>query len=251
MGIKIEFNDIKLHEIIKIEKIDTTIMSNRSNISNVIPIRHGSFYNGHRFEEKKFTLSCGIVAKNIKEHNNTITELSEILNVTKPVKFKINDSNIVYYVVPTGESAIDKKTKCVSKFNIEFICHDAFGYDENYAGVVGSNKTFDFKQLGTLGSLPRFGFTFSQDSTFLYLTNSKKESILIGTPKNEQIPTKPIQTTLVDNDCSDSSKFTNGGNVVVSDNRLTGGTYGVGVNGSAIVAKSFGNATDKKWNGTT
>lgn len=251
MGIKVEFDNNQLHELIKIEKINTSITPSRDNYSKVIPTSNGSFYTGYRYQEKKFSISCGIVAKDINEYNEKILKLSKILNVEKPKKLKINDSNIIYYAIPNGDNMLEKFRVGIAKFDLEFICFDALGYDEHYTGLTSVNKTFNFTDMGTMSSLPIFGFTFKKDSTFIYLTNEKKQTLLIGTPKDEQLPTKPLNMTVVSNDCTDSSTFTDGGNVVVSDNRLTDGTYGVGNLGRSIVATSYGTETPKKWNGAT
>ena len=250
MGYKLEYAGIKLHEIIQINKINTSILPSRENFSKVIPINDGSYYNGYRYSERIISVEINIPTKTRRDFNETIQKLADVLNVKSPSRLVIDDSNIVYYAVIEGDTDIDKIFKSGSA-TLKFICHSPVGYDKNYSGITMNDKTFSFTDMGTYSSYPVFGFKFTKPSTFLFLTNNKGESLMVGQQYDATLPTKPSTSMLVDDDCQDSSTFTNGGNNVVSANRVVDGNYGVGNNGLSIVATSYGDNVEGKWVGPT
>lgn len=251
MGYKLEYAGIKLHEIIQINKINTSILPSRENFSKVIPINDGSYYNGYRYSERIISVEINIPTKTRKDFNDIVQKLAYILNVKSPSRLIIDDSNIVYYAVIDGDTDISKLFKSGSA-TLNFVCHDPVGYDKKYSGIIMNNdKMFKFTNMGTYNSYPILGFTFTKPSTFIYLTNENGESLMVGSQKDDTAPSVQETTTVVNDYCDDSSSFTQGGNITVSDNRIVSGNYGVGNNGLSIVATSYGTDVENKWTGPT
>lgn len=251
MGYKLEYAGIKLHEIIQINKINTSILPSRENFSKVIPINDGSHYNGYRYSERIISVEINIPTKTRKDFNDIVQKLAYILNVKSPSRLIIDDSNIVYYAVIDGDTDISKLFKSGSA-TLNFVCHDPVGYDRNYSGIMmDANKRFNFTDMGTYNSYPILRFTFTKPSTFIYLTNENGESLMVGSQKNDTVSSVRENITVVNDYCTDSSAFTQGGNITVSDNRIVSGNYGVGNNGNSIVATSYGTDIENKWVGPT
>lgn len=249
---RLEFAGTKLHEIVQISKINNSILPSRENFTRSTPSHNGSIYAGFKYGERIISVDIGIPTTNREDLGEAVYRLAYALDVKSPSKLVINDSDIVYYAVPDGSTDLNRLFH-TGTATINFVCHDPLGYQDGWSGCIMSydDKTFLFDDMGTYSSYPVFGFKFFKPSSFIYLTNEKSESILIGNPKNNTVETVPYKPVIVGDDCTDSSTFTDGGNVTVSNNRVVDGNYGVGNNGNSIVATSYGTDVDKKWVGTT
>lgn len=250
MGYKLEYAGFKLHDIVKINKISTSILPSRENFSKTIPVNDGSFYSGYRYSEREIEVDIGIPTKSKKEYNDVVKKLSYILDVKSPSRLIIDESDISYYAVISGETQLEKSFQTGS-VKLKFLCHDPVGYNKDYTGLKMEGKEFLFEDMGTYSSYPIFGFNFTKPSTFLFLTNENGESLMVGSKFDATIPSKPSTNVPVDDNCQDSSTFLYGGNSIISDNRAVDGNYGVGNGGRSIVATSYGNDVSNKWVGPT
>jgi predicted phage tail component-like protein len=247
----LEFAKVKLHEIVKISKINTSILPPRSNFTKSTPMNNGSIYVGYKYGERLFSVDINIPSKSKEELEKTVRELAYVLDVKKPSSLIINNSNIVYYAVVEGDTDLSKLYTTGSA-TIKFVCYDPMGYDKDYTCIEMDNNTFRFNDMGTYNSYPVVGLTFSKPSSFAYLVNEKGQALLVGQTKDntnsETIQENPI---VLSDACTDSSLFTSGGLNTVSDNRVVGGNYGVGNAGNSIVATSYGTDVENKWIGPT
>ena len=250
MGYKLEYAGINLHEIVQISKINTSILPPRENFTKIIPINDGSRYNGYRYSDREISVEINMPTTTDYDYNYLKQRLAYVLNVKSPSRLIINDSDIIYYAVVDGDTNINKLFKTGSA-TLKFICHDPIGYSKYYDGTLMSNKTFRFNNMGTYSSYPVLGFTFTKPSTFIFMTNENGESLMVGAKKDDTIATIAESERVVDDYCTDSSNFTSGGNVTVSNNRVVSGNYGVGNNGNSIVATSYGSDVENKWVGPT
>ncbi|HJF34502.1 MAG TPA: phage tail family protein [Clostridium perfringens] len=248
---KVEFAGVKLHDIVHISRIATSILPKRNNFSIETPSANGSSYSGFRYGERIFHIEIGIKSRTAKDFNEIKSNLANALNINIPSKLIINDSDIIYYAVIDGDTDINKLFQ-FGKSTLTFICYDPMGYSKYYiSNIMDTNKNFIFSNMGTYNSYPIIGFEFSKPSSFVYLANENKESVLIGRIKDNTVETIQNKSLVIDDDCTDSSVFTNGGNVTVSDNRVVSGAYGVGNYGASIVATNYGPDVQNKWIGPT
>ena len=251
MGYKIEFAGTKLHEIVQISKVNISVLPSRENFVRSIPAYNGSILSGFKYAERIISVDINIPTKTREDFHSVVYRLAYALDVANPSKLIINDSDIVYYAVVDGSTDITRLQN-TGTTTVTFICHDPLGYDNKYSSsVMDSSNTFRFTDMGTYSSYPILGFKFTKPSTFLYLTNEKSEVMMIGSKTDSTTQTVTYNSTQINDDCTDSSTFTNGGNVTVSDNRVVGGNYGVGNDGHSIVATSYGTDVTNKWTGTT
>ena len=251
MGYKIEFAGTKLHEIVQISKVNISVLPSRENFTRSIPAYNGSILSGFKYSERIISVDISIPTVTRNDFSNVVQKLAYALDVSNPSKLIINNSNIVYYAVLDGDTDINKLYN-TGTTTINFVCHDPIGYENAYTGtMMDSSKIFRFTDMGTYNSYPILGFKFSKPSTFLYLTNEKSEVMMIGSKNNGTIQTVPENNIIVSDNCTNSSTFTNGGNVTVSDNRVVGGNFGVGNSGNSIVATNYGTDVKNKWTGTT
>ena len=251
MSNKIEFANIKLHEIVQINKINSSVLPNRKNFIRDIPSNNGSIFAGFKYEERMFSVDISIPTTTKRDFNEVVQNLAYALDVKNPSRLVINDSDIVYYAVVDGSTDITKLYNTGST-TINFICHDPIGYKNIYNSIsMDSSKTFRFSDMGTYNSYPVLGFKFSKPSSFIYLVNDKSEVIMVGSENDSTLPSVPENEILINDNCTNSATFTNGGNITVSDNRVVKGNYGVGNYGTSIVATSYGEDVAKKWVGPT
>ena len=249
MAYEVFYAGLPLHDYFTILNVNRELIPSRSNFTKDIPGSHGQYYTGFKYNEKKITLECYFKAKSKEEHIEKIYSTSNILNVTSPSQLIISDNPTrCSYAIPNGNIEISK-LRYNGKFTIEFICYDPLDYSIYYSSEKMTNKEYRFTDMGTEKSYPIFGFKFTKPSTFLFLTNEKGESLMVGQQYDSTKPTKPSTSILVDDDCQNSSTFTQGGNNVVSANRVVDGNYGVGNNGLSIVATSYGENVEGKWVG--
>ena len=248
---KLEFAKVKLHEIVKISKINSSILPPRNNFVKNTPISNGSIYVGYRYGDRVFSVEIGIPSKSKEQLNEIVGQLAYALDVKKPSSLIINDSDIFYYAVVDGDTDLSK-LYTTGKATIKFICYDPIGYSKNYTCIEKDNNIFRFRDMGTYNSYPIVGLTFSKPSSFVYLVNEKGETLLVGKTKDntnsEVVQENPI---ILSDTCQDSSLFTNGGLNTVSDNRTVDGNYGVGNAGNSILATSYGTDVTNKWVGPT
>ncbi len=251
MGCKVKFAGINLNDYFTILDINTGLMPDRTNYKKDITKYNGSFYTGYKFTERRITLNCLIRCNNRKEHEYKIQQIADILNVKNPSQLIIVDNDKCFYAVPDGKIDLNK-IRYNATFYIEFICHDPLKYNINYDSIMmDSNNNFRFNDVGTYNSYPILGFEFSKPSSFVYLVNENKESLLVGKIKDDTVKTIQEKNLIIDDYCTDSSTFTLGGNITISDNRVVSGNYGVGNNGNSIVATTYGSDIDNKWVGPT
>ena len=249
---KLRYADIDLHELVTISKIHNSILPPRDNFSKVVPVNNGSLYSGYRYGERVIKVEIGIPTINSRKLEEVIYKLSYALNVDCPSQLILDDDNKIYYAVIDGSTDIERLMN-TGKTTLNFICHDPVAYDKKYTSAMMTTDmlSFNFNDMGTYSSYPIIGFEFNKPSTFIYLTRENGEALMVGSIKDDTIPTKPESLRLIDDSCEDSSTFTDGGNVTVSDNRIVDGNYGVGLDGSAIIATSYGSDISGKWVGPT
>lgn len=252
MRYKVEFAGTNLHEIVQISRVNTSILPTRENFSRNTTSYNGSIYAGFKYEERIISIDIGIPATSRKNYAEVAQELAYALDVKSPSKLKINESDIIYYAVVDGSTDVSKLFQ-TGKATINFICHDPLGYQENYSSLVMENrtKTFKFLDMGTYNSYPIIGCKFSKPSTFVYLANENSEALMVGSPRDNTVGSVTYNPTIVDDNCTNSSTFTAGGNVTVANNRVVDGNYGVNNNGNSIVATNYGTDVQDKWVGPT
>ncbi|WP_286149578.1 MULTISPECIES: distal tail protein Dit [Bacillota] len=251
MGYKVKFAGSNLHEYFTILSIKKDLMPQRTNYKKEVDNYNGSFYKGYKFLDRKITLNCLVHCKNRKEHEFKVQQIADILNVKNPSQLIVEDEDKCFYAIPDGKIDLNKIIYNAT-FSIEFLCTDPLKYDINYTSIMMNlYNNFRFNDMGTYNSYPILGFEFSKPSSFVYLANENKESLLIGKIKDDTVETIQDKSLLIDDYCTDSSTFTLGGNVTVSDNRVVSGAYGVGNNGNSIVATSYGSDIENKWTGPT
>lgn len=247
----VRFAGILLNDYVKIGKIKNSILPSRDNFSKVVPLNNGSMYNGHRYEEREISVEIGLNTVNLADYNKLVRKLASLLHTDNPSQLIIDEGKTTYYAVLDGNTDLEKVIH-TGKTTLKFICHDPLEYDLQYSSIMmDKQRTFRFNNMGTYNSYPILGFKFTKPTSFIFLTNEIGEALMVGTRKNETLPSEPERLRLIDDYCRDSSTFTNGGNTTVSDNRVVAGNYGVGNSGESIVATSYGNDVEGKWTGPT
>ena len=249
---KVNFNNIDLDNYFDILKISKSILPEKVNFTRETSASNGLIFSGSKYNPKIITLDCVVYADNNIELSKKLEEIAYILDSNSTSKLFLSNEPHKYYYASINNTSDIEQVRYNGKFSITFICFNPMGYDKNYSSsIMGSDKTFRFSDMGTYNSYPIFGFKFTKPSSFIYLTNEKGEAILVGSEKDSTLPNKPETSLIVDDNCQDSSTFTQGGNNVVSANRVVDGNYGVGNNGLSIVATSYGDNVEGKWVGPT
>ncbi len=137
------------------------------------------------------------------------------------------------------------------KAKLEFICHDPYLYSLENKVFSAENKLVTIENEGNAETYPYLSINFFNPACFFQATNTKGETILIGTRPDIDKPSVSDKAVGLKDDCTTTSNWQNSGNVVDSNREVTG-TASVGMNGSAIICNNFGSSnasSGANWHG--
>lgn len=250
MAYNVTFANVDLTEYCKVLNVKRDIMPKRVNFSKEIPTMNGSYYTGYKYDTRKIELEIGIIADNRVELRQKIRKLADVLNVKSPSVLEINDEPDIYcYAIPDGETDYEKLFN-TTKTTITFLCHDPFYYSKEwYSFEPDSNNIINLKNNGTIETDLHLNVDFNKSACFFQCTNVYGETVLIGKPKKTTKSTTASSNIIVNDNCTDSTNFTALANSLLDNNREATGHYGVGYNGTGIIATNYGTETENKWHG--
>lgn len=235
-----------------ISKVDREILPSRENFSKSIPTMNGSYYTGYRYGERSITIEVNFVSPTKEELEKKLRAFADLLDVDVPKKLTINDEPDIYYLaVPDGSFDISKPSKLTATVSIGFVCHNPLKFSNDWKSFVPANKgIITFENKGTTETDMVIDADFNKDACFFQVTNPKGETVLVGKPKDETKPVSPITDIMLDDNCQSSTVFSALAESLLDNNRTTGGQFGVGLNGEAIVCTNYGSPADGVWGGT-
>lgn len=252
MSYTVNFANVRLNDYCKVLNVSRSVLPPRNNFSKKIPTMMGSYYTGFQYGEREITLEVCIVAKNLIEYNKKIRALASVLDVKNPSRLIISDEpDRFYYAVLDGDTSLEKLHKTAT-IQLTFICHNPIAYSTEWKSFVpNSRNIFTFNNEGTTDAFPILQATFKKNACFFQATNPSGQTILIGHPRNTTIQTIQPKTTIVNDNCTDSGNFQPLAPSLLERDRTSGGAFGVGLGGNAIVCTNFGSASEgTKWYGT-
>lgn len=235
-----------------ISKVDREILPPRENFSKAIPSMNGSYYTGYRYGERTITIEVNFVAPTKEELESKLRAFADLLDVDSPKNLIVNDEPDIYYLaVPDGSFDISKPSSLTATVSIGFICHNPLKFSHKWKSFTPASKgIITFENEGTTDTECIIDVDFKKEACFFQATNPKGETVLIGRPKDETKPTKPITDVLVDDNCESASTFTALADSLLDSKRTAGGQFGVGHNGEGIVCTNYGSPADGVWGGT-
>lgn len=247
----LNFNDIDLEQILNVISIEKTIISSRTNYSKSISSRHGELYNGFKYEPKGIKVKADIKRYNEEEYQNAIDELSSALDVQEERPLYIDDSGRFFFAVPDGDYEEDKICDGFGRITIEFICYIPFAYNEEAKQFDGA-YLIECTNEGNANCHPVIDIGISQDCHFVQVENTiNKKKILVGTYPELVNTTVKEKTTVLSDNCEQTTDWITGSNSIDGD-RATNGTLSVTGNGDGIMAGDFGSkSTGANWYGTS
>jgi len=247
----LNFNDVDLEQILKVVSIEKTLISSRTNYSKNISSRHGSIYNGFKYEEKEIKVIGDIKKSSEEEYQYALDELSSALDVQEDSPLYIDDSGRFFFAVPEGDYNEDKFCDGFGRITINFICFIPFAYSEEAKQFDGS-YLIECTNEGNTDCHPVIEIGFSKESHFVQVENmSNNKKILIGSyPELGKTSVKESTTVLSDN-CEQTTGWVDGSTSVDSD-RATNGTLALTDSGKGIKAGDFGSkSAGANWYGTS
>ncbi|MGU8376993.1 distal tail protein Dit [Clostridium perfringens] len=250
MSYQVRFAGNDLHDYCKILEVKRDILPQRENFSKEVPTMWGSLYTGYHYAERIITLSIAIVSISKEDYMNKVRALADVLDVANPSRLYISDEpRKYYYAVLDGSTDLDRLFN-TAKVDINFICHDPLAYSDDWKAFIPDSKgIFTFENGGTTSTYPYIRAQFKTDACFFQCTNPKGDTVLIGQPKDSTLENSSLNTTVLDENCSDSGNFLPLSSSLLTNGRIMDGKLGVGSNGQGLVCTNFGSLTDKKWCG--
>lgn len=250
MAYNVTFANIDLTDYCKVLNVKRDIMPKRVNFSKEIPTMNGSHYTGYRYDTRSIEIEIGIVAEDRVDLRKKIRKLADILNVESPSILEISDEPDLYcYAVPDGETDYEKLFNTTTT-TITFLCHDPFYYSKDWSSFEpDTDNIIDLDNNGTIETDLHLNVDFNKKACFFQCTNVYGETVLIGKPKKSNKPTTPSSNVIVNDNCTDSTKFTSLGASLLDNDREASGQYGVGYNGTGIITTNYGTETENKWHG--
>lgn len=250
MSYQVRFAGNDLHDYCKILEVKRDILPQRENFSKEVPTMWGSLYTGYHYAERIITLSIAIVSISKEDYMNKVRALADVLDVANPSRLYISDEpRKYYYAVLDGSTDLDRLFN-TAKVDINFICHDPLAYSDDWKAFIPDSKgIFTFENSGTTSAYPYIRAQFKADACFFQCTNPKGDTVLIGQPKDSTLENSSLNTTVLDENCSDSGNFLPLSSSLLTNGRIMDGKLGVGSNGQGLVCTNFGSLTDKKWCG--
>lgn len=249
MGYSVRFGEVQLENYCKVLNVSRSVMPTRTNISKTISSIHGSYYTGYRYGERLISFEVGLVGNSKTSYMEKVSKLAEVLNVSTPQELVIDDEPYkIYYAVPNGNADLSKFAN-TGKTTISFICNDPMAYSAYWNTYESIGRTVKMTSYGNVETYPIFDIDFKNDACFFQITNPSGATVLIGQPKDTTQPNVQPTTLVVDDSCTDSTGFGALSQTLLDTNRTVTGSYGVGLNGSAIICTNYGTDSENKWTG--
>ena len=256
----VNYNDIDLTGIVDVKDVITTALPPRDNKAIDIWERQGSIYNRYKYKEREIKVTFIIqpsqeeILENEDILNNYIEDTKRAFDVDGPKALFLGDESKFIFAVPQGDIEINQIGTNTCEGEVNFICYDPMYYSEEakqYDNEDGKNSVICDNE-GSVECYPVIDIGVSQTSHFVQienLNNSKK--ILVGTyPELANTTIKEKSTVLSDN-CEQTTDWITGSSSVDSD-RATNGTLSVTSSGQGIMAGDFGSkSTGANWYGTS
>lgn len=246
-----KYNDIDLEELIRVSNIETTLISNRKNNSIDIPSKHGAIYNGFKYESKEIKIEGDIIASSDEEYLERLDQIASTLNVDSERELYIDNSGRYYLAIPQGDFKINKVCRGMGELELSFICYTPFSFSEEAKQYDGTSK-IECTNEGNTETYPLVEVGLSKTSHFVQVENTNNsKKILIGNYPTTGSTTVKEKTTVLSDNCEQTTGWVTGSTSVDSD-RATGGTLSVTSSGAGIKAGDFGSkSSGATWYGTS
>lgn len=250
MSYNVTFSNMNLADYCKVLNIKRDIIPNRINFQKEIPTMMGAYYTGYKYDIRTIELEIAMIAENREELRAKIRSLAEVLNVESPSILEISDEpNLYCYAIPDGSTDYDKLFNTM-RATITFICHDPFFYSKEWKTFEPTTENIiSLFNEGTIETDLHLNIDFNKNCCFFQCTNPYGETVLIGTPKDSTKPVVASSTKVLDDHCIDSSNFMALAGSLVDGDREATGQWGVGYNGTGLIATNYGSETEGKWHG--
>ena len=139
------FNNKNFKELLKVEKIEMSLLPQIENISQKIPGRAGNLFRKNQLGSREIVIYCRLIKKSREDIFNARRELASLLYTQKPevLKFR-NEKNLYYKAILDGDTKFEIKGK--SAFIVlKFIAHDPLGYSEDRViSATGTRIEFEY-----------------------------------------------------------------------------------------------------------
>lgn len=251
MAYEVTYAGVPLHNYVKIRNVKRTVLPSRENFTKSIPSQNGEFYMGHKYAPREITLECTLLADSKEEFIDGLNELAFILDVNVPSKMIIGD-NPDKYVYAVIEGVIDiEKLRHNGKMDIKFICYDPYIYAKepqtfSDSPMKNSAKAITINNGGSTTTYPILDIGFTKDAHFVYCTDSKNRTVLVGTPPSVDKAQGTFDPEVLKDSCEVLTNWNPVANII--DDGVVDGDLVINGGGYGLTCSNFGSSSEG-WHG--
>ena len=206
MAYEVNYAGIPLHDYVNIRNVNRTVLPPRENFTKDIPSQNGQFYMGYKYAPREIILECTLKGTLKEDYMDVINELAYILDVNVPSKMIISDSPDKFvYAVLDGSTSLER-FKHGGTVELKFVCYDPYIYATKSDFFIDNSmddriKSIRINNSGSTSTYPLIDVGFTKDAHFLQCTDSKKRTVLIGTPPDVDKPQGAFDPVVLDDTC--------------------------------------------------
>lgn len=124
------FNGFNFKDLLKVEKVEMSLIPQIENTSQKIPGRAGAVFRKNNLGIREIIIYCRITKSNKQEIFDFRRRLSSLLYTEKPeiLRFR-NEKNLYYKAILDGDIKYSTSRKS-AEVALKFVAHDPFGYSD-------------------------------------------------------------------------------------------------------------------------
>jgi predicted phage tail component-like protein len=241
-----KFNGIDLELYVKVIEISKPMLS-RTNYFKENPSRHGTSYQGYKYNDKDIEVKFDIRGNTDTEVQNLADSLCSIFDVDEPKELVVDDNKRIYLAIPNGDIDQDKIAKGIRRIKMSFSCPIPFSHNPN-AKLYNGEKTIDIINEGNVSAPGIVNVAFNGDATYCQIDGDDGKAVLIGEYPSLMNTKVEISSVVVDENCETTSRFVSVSGEVDANRSITG-TIQPNASGSSWCIKASDYGSGEKWHG--
>lgn len=174
------FNGFNFKDLLKVEKVEMSLLPQIENTSQKIPGRAGAVFRKNNLGIREIIIYCRIIKNNKQEVFDFRRRLSSLLYTERPeiLRFR-NEKNLYYKAILDGDIKYSTSRKSAEVI-LKFVAHDPFGYSD-IKTIKGTDNVvyFNYDATYETSAALHFELTSSADTFMVQdLTSTKFVKII-------------------------------------------------------------------------
>jgi phage-related protein len=240
----VNYNGVNLTNLIGVRSVETTDLPPRENHAITIWERPGSIYNSYRYGERKITVTF-LVRATAGEYRldpsvmeTRLWKLRSVFRVDEPKPLYLGTTSKYILAVPEGDYTVTELRYDCYECTIHFVCHDPEYYSSSVSSrktsagstygmrSASNNNTIEVYNSGDASAYPIINIGINNPASFVQVENiTNGNKFLIGSYPKAGQQAKPLAETILKDDMTNTSLWTEGPSHIDSGRGFLGSIY--------------------------